>query len=414
MPKHALIVDDSPSARLILGRMLTRHKLEVEAVASAEEALDYLKHARPDVIFMDHQMPGMDGLQALSAIKSNPDTATIPVMMYTSQSGELYVGQARALGALGVLPKQVQPVEVSEVLRSLHLIDDELADAAAAAEAVADLSSPSPAAANAIRDLLTDLFAQQRELLREELRGIAGPEPSGPSSPAVPWQWATALLAAALLVSLVMLLRPTGDPTGVSAEAPVAAAGAPITTPMPGAVEPDAMRASSVEALQSDWLPALEWALNQDLRPGPATPLLGDDAAALLRELLGLLDSLDYRGTVWVRTHVGRFCLQRDGFGDLQPAAPQLPLAQCEVLGLSETDARSEGLRQSLAFANAMGGLVTQFGERIRIELVTAGSSEPQFAYPPLADELPAGVWNSIAASNHRLEIRMQAAEGTP
>ncbi|MCC5868904.1 MAG: response regulator [Gammaproteobacteria bacterium] len=414
MPKHALIVDDSPSARLILGRMLTRHKLEVEAVASAEEALDYLKHARPDVIFMDHQMPGMDGLQALSAIKSNPDTATIPVMMYTSQSGEVYVGQARALGALGVLPKQVQPVEVSEVLRSLHLIDDELADAAAAVEAAAELSSPSPAAANAIRDLLTDLFAQQRELLRAELRGIAGPESSESSSPVVPWQWATALLAVALLVTLVMLQRSAGDPPGVPAEAP-GAASAPVATPMPSAVEPDAMRgATSVEALQSDWLPALEWALNQDLRPGPGTPLLGDDAAALLRELLELLDSLEYRGTVWVQTHVGRFCLQRDGFGDLQPAAPQLPLAQCEVLGLSETDARREGLRQSLAFANAMGALATRFGERIRIELVTAGSSEPQLAYPPLADELPAGVWNSIAASNHRLEIRMQAAQRTP
>ena len=64
---------------------------------------------RPDVIFMDHMMPGMDGFQAVQAIKNNPRTATIPIMMYTSQEGELYVGQARALGAVGVLPKQVKP-----------------------------------------------------------------------------------------------------------------------------------------------------------------------------------------------------------------------------------------------------------------------------------------------------------------
>lgn len=403
MPKHALIVDDSPSARLVLGRMLTRHSLEVEAVASAEEALDYLKHARPDVIFMDHQMPGMDGLQALGAIKSNPDTATIPVMMYTSQSGEVYVGQARALGAIGVLPKQVQPVEVSEILRSLHLIDDELSEAAAAAEAVAEISSASPAAENAIRDLLTDLFAQQRELLRAELREIAGPEPAEISSPAVPWQWATALLAAALLVVLVLLQRPVGDAARSPAETPVAAA------------EFDAMDVTlGAVGQQADWLPAFEWALNQDLRPALETPLLGDDAATLLRELLGVLDALDYRGTVWIQTHVGRFCMQRDGFGNLQPAAPQLPLAQCEVLGLSESDARSEGLSQSLVFANAMGVMVAQFGERIRIELVTAGTSEPLLAYPPLADELPAGLWNAIAARNHRLEVRMQAEERAP
>ena len=46
----------------------------------------------------------------------------IPIMMYTSQEGELYVGQARALGAMGVLPKQVRPVDVSKVLYELHLL----------------------------------------------------------------------------------------------------------------------------------------------------------------------------------------------------------------------------------------------------------------------------------------------------
>ena len=54
-------------------------------------------------------MPGMDGLQAVQAIKNDPRTATIPIMMYTSQEGELYLGQARALGAVGVLPKQIKP-----------------------------------------------------------------------------------------------------------------------------------------------------------------------------------------------------------------------------------------------------------------------------------------------------------------
>ena len=102
--------------------MLADHELRVETAESAEAALEFLVLHRPDVIFMDHMMPGMDGFQAVKAIKENPATATIPVMMYTSQSGELYVGQARALGAVGVLPKQIKPVEVREVLRSLHLL----------------------------------------------------------------------------------------------------------------------------------------------------------------------------------------------------------------------------------------------------------------------------------------------------
>src|SRR6202044_3445141 len=122
--KRALVVDDSKSARVILSRMLEKYDIEVDMAESAEQAIEYLKTNRPDAIFMDHLMPGMDGLQAVQAIKGNPQTAMIPIMMYTSQEGELYVGQARALGAMGVLPKQVRPVDVSKVLYELHLLPD--------------------------------------------------------------------------------------------------------------------------------------------------------------------------------------------------------------------------------------------------------------------------------------------------
>ncbi len=124
--KRALIVDDSRSARAFLSRILERYQLQVDNAASAEEALDYLTRSRPDVIFMDHLMPGMDGFQALTAIKNDPRTATIPIMMYTSQEGELYLSQARALGALGVLPKQTKPADVSRALEQLHLLGEPL------------------------------------------------------------------------------------------------------------------------------------------------------------------------------------------------------------------------------------------------------------------------------------------------
>ncbi len=122
--KRALIVDDSRSARVILSRMLEQHGMVVDTAESAEQALEYLQQGRPDVIFMDHLMPGMDGFEAVQAIKSDVQTATIPLMMYTSQEGELYVSQARALGAVGVLPKTVRPVDVSRVLYQLHLLPD--------------------------------------------------------------------------------------------------------------------------------------------------------------------------------------------------------------------------------------------------------------------------------------------------
>src|SRR5690242_6120386 len=73
---------------------------------------------------MDHTMPGMDGLQALAAVKRNPRTALVPVMMYTSKEGEVYVGQARALGGLGVLPKEVHPQVLFDMLHKLGLVQD--------------------------------------------------------------------------------------------------------------------------------------------------------------------------------------------------------------------------------------------------------------------------------------------------
>ena len=122
--KRALVVDDSKSARAFLSRILERHEIAVDAADSAEAAIDYLTRNRPDVIFMDHMMPGMDGFQAVQSIKNNPRTAAIPILMYTSQEGDLYLGQARALGAEGVLPKQIKHADVTKMLFQLQLVSD--------------------------------------------------------------------------------------------------------------------------------------------------------------------------------------------------------------------------------------------------------------------------------------------------
>src|ERR1700686_2452603 len=122
--RRALVVDDSKAARAFLARILERYELAVDGVQAAEQAIQYLAIQRPDVIVMHHLMPGMDGFQAVQAIKNDPRTATIPIMMYTSQEGELYLSQARALGAIGVLPKQIKHADVSHVLQQLHLLGE--------------------------------------------------------------------------------------------------------------------------------------------------------------------------------------------------------------------------------------------------------------------------------------------------
>lgn len=123
MSSHrALVVDDSKTAQHRLKRMLTRYDIDVDTAVSAEQALGYLSHTLPAVIFMDHHMEGMDGFEALKIIKANPSTAMIPVIMYTSQSGDVYVGRAHALGALDILSKEViKPSSLEAVLAKLKI-----------------------------------------------------------------------------------------------------------------------------------------------------------------------------------------------------------------------------------------------------------------------------------------------------
>lgn len=117
--KHALLVDDSKSARLVLRRLLEKKQLDVDLAESAEEALTYLEDNKPDVIFMDHMMPGIDGLEAAKLINNNPDTAGIPVIMCTSKEGDAFTADAKAHGAVDVICKPPSPDAVSYILSVL-------------------------------------------------------------------------------------------------------------------------------------------------------------------------------------------------------------------------------------------------------------------------------------------------------
>jgi CheY-like chemotaxis protein len=118
--KNALIVDDSKSARIMLQRLLEKMNVIALGVESAEEALSYLENQQPDIIFMDHMMPGMDGLEATQTIKNNPKTKGIPTIMYTSKEGDGYNMLAMSHGASGVLPKPASQQAVMAVIDSLE------------------------------------------------------------------------------------------------------------------------------------------------------------------------------------------------------------------------------------------------------------------------------------------------------
>jgi len=140
--KNALVVDDSMSARVMLRRMLEKKQVAVDLAETAEEALEYLQSKKPDVVFMDHILPGMNGFDATKAISTDPNTSTIPVVMYTSKEGDTYLEQARAHGACGILRKPAKQAALAEIIAELARLVEAQAPVAAKAT-----QAPAPAAA---------------------------------------------------------------------------------------------------------------------------------------------------------------------------------------------------------------------------------------------------------------------------
>lgn len=118
--KHVLVVDDSKSARFMLRKMLGKINLTADLAESGEDALAYLQSNHPDAIFMDHMMPGLNGLETVQKIKTNPETAVIPVVMYTSQDGDEYEKNVISHGILDILPKPASPDSLSAVVRKIN------------------------------------------------------------------------------------------------------------------------------------------------------------------------------------------------------------------------------------------------------------------------------------------------------
>ncbi len=436
MQKTALIVDDSATARKVLQTMLEVHDLAVDNADSAESALEYLGDNRPDIIFMDHEMPGMDGFEAVSAIKKNPATATIPIMMYTAQEGELYVGQARALGAVGVLPKEVEPVELSKVLESLRVIGEDAERREHYAESEEGYASGEYPALEKFDQhlgvLIQELFDQQRSILRRDLRhseeiiaARVADEIRAPGADEgggrVPWfakyspgSWkvtAAALAVFSLLLGFLYWKAMLDNSTIRQENASLQLA----LQEQQSALSEDTFQTRRQledyrEAINSTFgvaLNALEWAANQSSIYGFDEVPLGDFRLSIMSELSSQLVALDFRGLVRIESHVGDFCMTVAEPGNLVPAGPALPASQCDQIGFESNEAYEYGMRQSVAFANFINLADDRTGGRIRYEVMSRGNADPLFAYPMTPEGISASTWNEIAASNHRVEVSL-------
>lgn len=433
MAKRALIVDDSKSARLSLARMLEKHGIEVDTAESAELALDYLGTHRPDAIFMDHMMSGMDGLQAVQAIKNNPRTATIPIMMYTSQEGALYVGQARALGAIGVLPKEVKPADVTKVLYQLNLaverrsaeITHDDSHTHTSTHPITYVGEPG-LHGGGLREQLNDLrrtvlagFDSQGDRLladmRAALRETHPPQTEAPVVPVrrpwLPWVLTGALAAAC--VGFAVLFWQQGARLSQMQEelaqlkaatlpaAPIAngdSASAPA-----GVATTDANPGTGV----TDPAPAQRAGIKPIVQTVPygAEPFSGARLDTT-RQLFDRLTAQGFQGTIDIKSYSGRFCLVGNATDGYSLAPDDLPYAKCDTVSAARDDPTPSGVRIPIVMADLIGALRASSHDLIHVQ-VGSGEGNNIAAYPPVTDTLLAGEWNRAAGANNRIEIRV-------
>jgi two-component system OmpR family response regulator len=91
----------------------------VIACASGQEALSAAPHARADLLLLDIMMPGMDGPSTLKALREMPATANTPVIFMTAKVQAAEVALYKGLGALEVIPKPFDPMELSAQIQHI-------------------------------------------------------------------------------------------------------------------------------------------------------------------------------------------------------------------------------------------------------------------------------------------------------
>ncbi|CBL45034.1 Predicted response regulator receiver [gamma proteobacterium HdN1] len=460
--KLALVVDDSRMARVVLSKMLSEQHISVDQVESGEEALGYLCDHRPDMIFMDHTMPGMDGFQTLRAIRNDPKHAHIPIMMYTSKEGEVFVSQARALGAAAVIPKKkLRAEQLVRVLEGQNLLPKR---ATGADSSTYPPISPAIPPENKIVDLLEDdlhevtkavensirhrtsadtplrrMLHEYRDQLSHDRRAdlsdtalrieekllhldarldqMQSEQLAETSHPHLRNHW-VGIIALSLLATSLWLGSQLATKNNREEARKIAIAQETTSATSQNAQAQERITAldrenrelvSQQKKVNTQLYSLLGTTLSQQTAFAFGTPPFNNQLAERLDEIAGQLYVLGFRGAIILRSHLGKYCTKTRSNGETSLADAKALVSSCEINEISRTTADERGMAQTNAFRSTVSSLSTRVGDHIKIILDTAGTEESLHPYPELSDALKAGEWNQIADQNQRVEVKINS-----
>lgn len=119
MAKRILLVDDSASVRQVASITLRRAGYDTVEAANGKLALDFLNGPKLNLIISDVNMPEMNGIEFLKAVKQHPTSKFTPVIMLTTEAGDELKQQGRATGAKAWIVKPFQPQSLLDAVSKL-------------------------------------------------------------------------------------------------------------------------------------------------------------------------------------------------------------------------------------------------------------------------------------------------------
>lgn len=114
---HILVADDDLDIARLVSFQLKFHGFDVSLAHDGAAALERAQERKPDVILLDWMMPGMDGLECLTALKADPGLRSIPVILMTARAQQADIDAGVAAGAAAYL---IKPFQLDNLLRTIQ------------------------------------------------------------------------------------------------------------------------------------------------------------------------------------------------------------------------------------------------------------------------------------------------------
>lgn len=119
MAKRILTVDDSASIRQVVGFTLRQAGYEVVEAADGQEAVEKFQGSPAQLVITDLNMPRLDGIGLIRALRAQPASKFVPIVMLTTESQESRKQEGKAAGATGWIVKPFKPEQLLAVVKKV-------------------------------------------------------------------------------------------------------------------------------------------------------------------------------------------------------------------------------------------------------------------------------------------------------